>query len=103
MTERENYLASPAADQPDEILNVDVLARILDKTLPLENRTESEDYGELLDELKALELNTPSKVEKFISEDLERALKRDQDMVEQRIREKNTAGTSQSRLDRGIF
>ncbi len=56
---RSSYQDAAQTESGSEKLNVDLLVKILDETLPGENKTDDEDYAGLLNELIALSVSTP--------------------------------------------
>jgi len=84
LTEREKYKENPIENyDKNEILNVDLLAKILDNKLPNENKVPyQEEYSDLLGELLHFKVNTVEKLNNLIDEYYKYALEEDVKMVE---------------------
>lgn len=77
LSEREEYVKEIQPETQDEKLNVDLLREILDAFLPIENRSDDEDYSGLIRNLSNCEINKPSGLISLINEKLEMALEYD--------------------------
>lgn len=74
LDERREYVEQVSESSPDQPLDVDALAKVLDRLLPASNKRDDEPYGELLDELLANGLQTTADVTAFIESRLDHAL-----------------------------
>jgi GTP pyrophosphokinase len=73
--ERESYISGLHVDGlPDQQLNVDLLARILDERLPQELKVENEAYSALLEELQHFEIARSKCLTELIGKRLEAAV-----------------------------
>lgn len=81
LREREEYTKEAKPDTRDETLNVDLIKKILDNHLPIENRVDDEDYSELLQNLSNCEIKKSSELISLIKEQLDRALHEDDKQV----------------------
>lgn len=81
LDEREEYVKEVKPETQDETLNVDVLKKILDAHLPIENRVDNEEYSQLIQLLSNCGITRSSELISFIQEQRERALKKDAKIV----------------------
>jgi hypothetical protein len=77
LSERDQYLEELKKEIPDELLNVDLLKKVLDKHLPIERRDVSEPYSELLQNLTNCGINKSSQLISLINEQLENVVQKD--------------------------
>ncbi|HEU0053132.1 MAG TPA: RelA/SpoT domain-containing protein [Longimicrobium sp.] len=68
LEQRDSYRSTAALSSPDAPLDVDLLQQILDEILPAENKSRSEPYAELLEELHAFEIRTRKQLESILKE-----------------------------------
>lgn len=67
LDERRTYVEQDVkANKPNELLNVDIAERILSELLPPINKTEGENYSELLDDLLHFDITTASDLRKLL-------------------------------------
>ncbi|NNU76337.1 GTP pyrophosphokinase [Clostridium estertheticum] len=74
LLEREDYYNNISNMDSKETINVDSLRYILDKELPLENRSDNENYSDLLDELLEFNIITSEDVEKLLNDNYEKIM-----------------------------
>ena len=103
LQERDSYVAEVMPISVKEKLNVDLLAKILSSKLPPQNMSSDEQYSELLSELSALGIETSDSLLKIIDKHLEKALAEDVSTVAKRREENSCTGTSQERMDKGVY
>lgn len=103
LQERDTYVAEVAPASVNEELNVDLLAKILASRLPLQNIKSDEPYSELLSDLSVLGIKTSGALLKIIDKHLDDALAEDAAKVDRRRKEGRCLGTTQERIDRGVF
>jgi len=109
LVEREEYTEQISQRRDDISLNTESLKRLLDATLPKENRDdeEGEDYADLLDDLLHFKVRTTSEFEKIIKKHFEAAIKTDKRHVKISIDElekgEEPGGTSVERTRRGVY
>ena len=72
--ERRQYVDDAAESSTEQPLDVDVLAKTLDRLLPERNRKESEDYSSILTDLIAAGLGTTADVAELIARHLPEAM-----------------------------
>jgi len=95
---------SLAKFQDDEIMNVDLLAKILDDKLPENNKIKyQEDYSELLSELLHFKISTISDLTNIINEYLDFALLEDRKMVEEVKADEDSSFEDMERASKGVF
>lgn len=77
LLDREQYLSQLASDRSDHALNVDLLVRFLDISLPKQNKHKGEPYEDLLCDLITLGITTPSQLKQLFVKHLDNTLKDD--------------------------
>lgn len=84
LEEREIYISQEKVpgSEPSR-LNVDLLRSIMDASLPLQNKTDSEAYGDLLEELFALGVNTDEELRSVIASGRAAAEAKDKEYVDE--------------------
>ena len=103
LQERDSYVAEIMPTSVKEKLNVDLLAKILSSKLPPQNMGSDEPYSELLSELSALGVETSESLLKIIDRHLEKALAEDASTVAERRNTNSCIGTTQERIDKGVY
>ncbi len=91
------------ADQvpaPDEPLNVDNLAALLDEMLPSANKKEPEPYEDLLEDLTKFGIKTTGQLRAILSRRLEATLKHDSEAVKEYA---NNPSFAEERRSRGVY
>jgi putative GTP pyrophosphokinase len=114
--ERRQYVEQTAEPSTEQPLDVDVLANILNRSLPEKNKEEVEDYSELLSELIAAGFHTTADVAALIARRLPEAMAREQAVMRAFKREQPDStgriyavvygdryGGHISRMDAGVF
>lgn len=104
LSERREYKETgiPAGND-SEVLNVDLLASVLASILPSQNKSDDEDYGELLGNLTALEIKTVADLERILTTHFDEIMKNDRMHQELREGDDNPIGTTKERNDAGVF
>ena len=82
LDEREEYTEEVEPDIQNEKLNVDLLKKILDAHLPIENRIDDERYSESIEDLSKYGIEKSSELISLINEQLAKALEYDARKVE---------------------
>jgi putative GTP pyrophosphokinase len=103
LSERESYLSAAGMQDGEAVLNVDLLAKILDEMLPAENKENSEPYADLLIDLQRFGVNTTDKLRTLINKHRDAVLAEDARMVERRLAREDYRSTSKERLEQGVF
>lgn len=106
LEERSIYRKELSLDSLGDILNRDSVELLLDSLLPIQNKSFSEDYDDLLVDLKSSDINSPELLTSLINENLDSALKADKN----RVREEIANGIDNvdifvdaERLNQGVF
>lgn len=81
LSEREEYFEEVKPETQDELLNVDILRKILDDSLPIDNRVDDEDYSKLIQQLSYCEITKSFELINLIKEQLDKALHKDEHQV----------------------
>ena len=103
LEERKGYLAQPKTNLAEEVLNVDLLAKILNELLPEKNKADAEPYAELLQDLFAFSITTARQLRDLITKHLHTALAVDVARVKKEQGKDKPLGTSRERIERGVF
>jgi putative GTP pyrophosphokinase len=104
LEERETYRAEIVTGSTDQRLSdVDFLSRTLDGLLPPANRTDSEEYSELLAELQKFGVLTSGELHKLVTEYLPESLRRDASAVRERAGSSQLSAEARERIRRGVF
>lgn len=105
--EREDYIEQIKDDDKEENLNTDSLRRLLDKTLPEQNKSKREDYAELLEDLRHFNINLVSELENIILENwntVERSEANSVSLNQEKLEKcELVRGTSEERTMKGVF
>jgi len=80
LKERDEYTSNLPINL-GESLNTDTLAFVLDEILPIENKTDSEPYADLLMELKHFGINTPKALKEMLQSQLDKIIFQDLEIV----------------------
>ncbi|MFA4987594.1 MAG: RelA/SpoT domain-containing protein [Candidatus Brocadiia bacterium] len=102
LSERETYVKQIGEPRPDDDLNVDLLERVLDELLPPQNKEIPENYGDLLCDLKAFEIDTVGILHEFITSTQDAVKKAEAASLSRGI-ENGYFGTSEERSAKGVF
>lgn len=81
LEKREIYRAELDIKTSDELLNVDLLEKILDSILPAMNKDIDEDYGNLLTDLYYFNVTTPKKLVEIIKRNYDKVMKEESGMI----------------------
>lgn len=113
LREREDYRSSLKATPAEKIaedfskeLDVDLLQRILADSFPAENKGDDERYGELLRELTHVGIRTAGELQEVIKKHRAEVMVEEKEHVErsrERAKEDKYIGTSEERVNRGVF
>lgn len=103
LDERESYKKSPTAMSSEKALDIENLKLVLDQALPPKNRTGTENYSELLNDLNTFGINTVEKLRGLVGEHLPAVIEKDKRRVEERRRAKQYLGTTKERIEAGVF
>ncbi|PTW44672.1 ppGpp synthetase/RelA/SpoT-type nucleotidyltransferase [Sphingomonas faeni] len=104
LEERDAYIDSAGVTiNDDDPLNVDLLQSLLDELLPPENKSDDEDYSELLEDLLTFDVNTVIKLRDLIISNKEHVEKAEARELSQRVEGGHVLGTSRARIDRNVF
>ena len=82
-----------------EELNVDLLAKILDETLPKQNKTGEEDYSQLLKDLLDFSIRTPQQIHDLLKSHLTTVLEQDKKIAADRV----STHPTDERASRGCY
>lgn len=83
LDERDSYIREETGPSSSPgTLNVDLLRAVMDETLPSQNKSSAEAYGDILEELFELGINTDVSLREMISQALDKALEKDKEVVE---------------------
>jgi len=109
LVEREEYTQEISQGRDDTSLNTESLKRVLDATLPKENRddSEGENYADLLDDLNHFKVHTTTELERIIKKHLQAVAKKEKEHVRRSLDElgsgREPLGTSEERTRRGVY
>jgi ppGpp synthetase/RelA/SpoT-type nucleotidyltranferase len=105
LEERNSYLKRPKGNLSEDVLNVDLLAKILDELLPAKNKDteEKENYADLLQDLFAFSIKSGPQLRDLLAENLEAVFAEEEGEIKQRLGLDKPAGTSKERIERGVF
>jgi putative GTP pyrophosphokinase len=103
LTERESYVSQPILE--DEVLNTDILKKILFEYFPKDNADESDDIAGLLNDLTFFKILTVSSIRKLIQKHLNAALKREEEAVKAiKVQKQNSRYFyREERIKKGVF
>jgi hypothetical protein len=83
---REEYRAEIfVSDNDTPIGDVDILEKILDKILPPQNKSDDEDYSELLMDLAKFSINTQNSLFAIVEKDIDKVLEKDRSRVNEML------------------
>jgi len=85
LQERATYVSDAPTDNLAEVLNVDLLVKILDELLPQKNKSTTDQYADVLVELAHFSITTNEQLRKLIQDHKTTILKIDKEMVEKAI------------------
>ncbi len=104
LEERQNYLDVGIQEAKDsEPLNVDLLASLINDVFPPMNRTDNENYAELLTNISNLNIRTVSELEPILKRHLDAAMEDDRERVQYHADSEEFDGTTKERNDKGVF
>ncbi len=91
-----------------ETLNTDLLAEVLNKLFPKENKSEHEAYASLLEDLRAFNINNAEQLEHIITKHLDKVIEYEKKTVELRSNEikegkRLLSKITCERIQRGVF
>jgi putative GTP pyrophosphokinase len=103
LNERRTYIDKQIETlKPSERLNVDLVNAILAEYFPSENKSESELYAMLLEELFELEITTAAKLRELLQRQLQTVLADEAKQVK-RVQGGDLSGTTSERAARGVY
>jgi putative GTP pyrophosphokinase len=103
LEQRASYV-SQAKNIPDSaVLDVDLLAKVLDEFWPLGNRDEGDDYSSLLSELFSVNVNTPHQLRILLEKTKSAAMEDEKERVERYEVTGDISGGTRERLGRGVY
>jgi hypothetical protein len=100
---RATYSSTLDLSRSDQTLNVDSVEALLSEMLPAKNKSANETYGELLEDLLILKVDTVSKLRSLLEKHMDAVAKTDAKHVERRRREEDYKGTTRERVEKGVF
>lgn len=107
LEQREAYRGAVEVLDTDEVLNVDLLEKVLDSLLPAKNKSEDEHYSELLRELTLLNVLRPRVLEDLIRRQLDAVLAAERGRVQSEQDNLSSGlgvlGTTEERTREGVF
>jgi len=107
LVERAEYREALNRDSSDAALNVDLLEKTLDATLPTANKDTAEGYGAMLEELQHFGVGSVDKLQTLIAKRLKRARAEERKELSRVQKEiaagQDPLGTSVERTERGVF
>lgn len=103
LSERVSYVAGASPSTSDEILNVDLLAAVLNENFPPENLQIPEAYAQLLDELGAFGVKTAADLRRLISKHKAGVAESEAYELQSRAGERDPEGTTKERMAAGVF
>lgn len=93
LDERANYRFDIHIRETDEELNVDLLERTLDSLLPEQNKRAGENYANLLEELRRLDVLTAQRVRQIWEKHKDTVVTREKETIQRRIDKLSESGT----------
>jgi hypothetical protein len=106
LEQREQYQQTLRTSPPTELLNVDLLARVLDTHLPAQNKDEIESYAELLVDLTYFSITTPEQLIEILTKHHDAILAHDAASVDAIRSDEELQALNEpdeDRLARGVF
>ena len=103
LSERVSYVANANPSTSDEILNVDLLAAVLNESFPPENRDGSEPYAKLLEELSFFQIKTAGDLRRLVKSHKEAVAASEAFQLQSRMGDQVPMGTTKERMDAGVF
>lgn len=104
LTERASYRADIDVTE-DEVLNVDVLEKILDDLFPEKNKDPNENYAELLDDLTHYQVATVTELRNLINKHYTSIMENETARAQEAIQEyrDGNLGEDPERTERGVY
>jgi ppGpp synthetase/RelA/SpoT-type nucleotidyltranferase len=103
LQERDSYITSIDIPEEDATLNVDLIQRIMDESLPLQNKYKTEDYANLVQDLLHFDINTVGKLHQLIRSNLDKVLEEDRRQVTEHLKGKDLIGFVAERVRSGVY
>jgi putative GTP pyrophosphokinase len=104
LEQRDSYRAEISlTENTSRLTDVDVLEKILDEFLPAANKTDDEEYSEILMELIHFKLDTQDKLIDLIQQNLHAALDEDAYHAKKNLEEHDFLSNTPERAEKGIF
>lgn len=104
LQDREQYLDTVSEPSQEDSLNVDLLAQILNLTLPKANKEAQEPYGEILEDLAYFEVRTVRELRELLKATLPKVLVKEREEVAKAKKQLGGhPGTTRERTERGVY
>src|SRR4030042_2075620 len=106
LEQRESYRTDVDISKTKDELNVDLLEKILDSTLPMINKRSEESYSKLLIDLIHFGINNSHDLHNLIEKHLSEVIKEDKRRVASELKKLGEGGqsyTTPERLEKGVF
>ena len=102
LKQRDDYNSVSESRDSDDVLNVNLLEKILNEELPPANRKDEEKYSDLLNDLLYFDIATEEKLRRLIRGHLDTLVQEDREMVATRTLQ-NIPPDERARVDRGVY
>jgi putative GTP pyrophosphokinase len=103
LTERQSYREEAHLETQPGTLNADLVSKLLDEVLPPQNKSETEMYSVLIDELRAFGINSLSGLRSLLQRHIPVILEVDRRRVETEKQKPVPLGTTPDRIAKGVF
>jgi putative GTP pyrophosphokinase len=104
LEERRTYAEGAASASSKQPLNVDLLASVLDDFFPAINKSQTEDYSDLLGDLTALGIDNADQLRTVLKATKNAALKTDAERVKEELAAKTAPDhATLARIQKGVF
>jgi GTP pyrophosphokinase len=106
LEQRETYRKEISTSESLDILNVDLLEKIFDDTLPARNKRENEMYSSMLSKLLYFNIDTEQKLRKLVESHLQEAMEEDAEKAKQLLDDVEKGKLSnvwRERLEKGMI
>ncbi len=103
LEQRAEYSSDIKDKSGAELLNVDLLAKVLSESLPQKNRDEAENYADLLDDLLVFEIRSAQQLRALLLEQREHLHVAEEERLREEREMDEPIGVSRERLNSGVF
>lgn len=103
LEERDAYVNSKESTQSSTILDADNLKLILDQSFPIQNRTETEKYSELLEDLQAFNIVDVRSLKEVVSKHKDAVMRMEKVRVEEVQSDSKNNFHNSERIKKGVF